>query len=53
MASKAVSANKAKINIIYYSMYGHVAASKFGLKGSRSDVHVLFFSSGKIRFERC
>jgi hypothetical protein len=29
MAAKATSANKAKINVIYYSMYGHVATCKF------------------------
>ncbi|CAF0809858.1 unnamed protein product [Adineta steineri] len=34
MASKAVSGNKARINIIYYSMYGHVATlAKSILKG--------------------
>ncbi len=29
MASKAATGNKVRINIIYYSMYGHVAKSKF------------------------
>jgi len=34
MASKVTSANKARINIIYYSMYGHVATlAKSVLKG--------------------
>ncbi|CAF0874542.1 unnamed protein product [Adineta steineri] len=34
MASKAVSGNKARINIIYYSMYGHVSTlAKSILKG--------------------
>ncbi len=29
MAVKPASTNKAKINVIYYSMYGHVATCKF------------------------
>ncbi len=35
MASKVASSNKARINVIYYSMYGHVATSKFISKINR------------------
>ncbi len=29
MAAKPTSTNKVLINVIYYSMYGHIATSKF------------------------
>jgi hypothetical protein len=29
MAAKSASTNKARINVIYYSMYGHIAKSKY------------------------
>jgi hypothetical protein len=53
MASKVASANKARINIIYYSMYGHVATCKFSFKM----VEIIFsinslFPSGQIGIKR-
>jgi hypothetical protein len=35
MASAAATANKVRIHIIYYSMYGHVATCKFIFKIGR------------------
>jgi len=44
MASKAATVNKTQINIIYYSMYGHVATCKFIFKMNRKILNYLFIS---------
>jgi hypothetical protein len=42
MASKAATGNKARINIIYYSMYGHVAKCKFIFKIKNKNIYFIF-----------
>jgi hypothetical protein len=44
MASKAASSSKARINVIYYSMYGHVATCKFIFKINRKILNHIFIS---------
>jgi hypothetical protein len=37
MAAKPVSTNKVRINVIYYSMYGHIAKSKYPMYSIEKD----------------
>jgi hypothetical protein len=46
MAARTATGNKARIHVIYYSMYGHVATSKFRFKMNTNILNSLVISSG-------
>ena len=43
VAAKPTATNKAKIHVIYYSMYGHVATSKFLIITKKLNKKLIFF----------
>jgi hypothetical protein len=52
VAARVGSSNRAKIHVIYYSMYGHIAASKSLFEKEKHDILYLIFS-GQICRKRC
>jgi hypothetical protein len=52
VTARVGSSNRAKINVIYYSMYGHIATSKSLFEKEKYDILYLTFSGQSCR-KRC